>query len=51
MTVNVLGSVPNEKLCQRKPTNKSTRLKKKSQSVVQKVMIVYVFSILPYIRN
>ena len=50
MTVNVLGSVPNEKLCQRKPTNKYA-VKKKSQNVVQKVMIVYVFSILPYIRN
>ena len=31
MTVNVQGSVPNEKLCQRKPANKSTRLKKKSR--------------------
>ena len=36
--------------CVREPTNKSTRLKK-SQNVVQKVMIGYVFSVLPYIRN
>lgn len=39
------------KNCVREPTNKSTRLKKKSQNVVQKVMIGYVFSVLPYIRN
>ena len=38
------------KNCVREPTNKSTRLKK-SQNVVQKVMIGYVFSVLPYIRN
>ena len=37
------------KNCVREPTNKSTRLKK-SQNAVQKVMIVFFFSVLPYIR-
>ena len=39
------------KNCVRESLQTRVRGQKKSQNVVQKVMIVYVFSVLPYIRN